>query len=237
MTKWIPYVYKLTLYKGEETYYYIGCRYASKRGDIAHPDDGYNSSSKVVHRMVKEGWRCHKEILHTFEGSREGAEACILKETELLREADIMHNRSYLNLNIGGAILMTAEVRERMSKAQKGRKHTEAAKRNMSKAQKGRIRTVEHREKISKTLKGRYTGSKSNPYKPFKVVAVSPDGDVTEYVFNGDRPAYDCYDTLGITFRTQSKMKKGEQWHIKHIQCDTRHPFKKGSHISIQLIK
>lgn len=96
----------------------------------------------------------------------------------------------------------------------------------------------EHKRKISESrLKGSYRGSKSARYKPFKIVYACPNEDCKEYIFDGDHPSRECWDALGIQYSTQSKMKNGEQWVIKSIKPSSRHPFKKGSTITIELLK
>lgn len=49
----------------------------------------------------------------------------------------------------------TLEFKLAVSRAHKGRKHTEEARRNMSRAQKGRVFSVEHRRKLSEVHKGK----------------------------------------------------------------------------------
>ena len=92
----------MTLYKDDETRYYIGSR-SSKQQRVC-PEEfltgAYNSSSITVKQMLEEGWQCKREILHTFAGNAEGARQCCRQEGELLREVNAKSNVQYIKIKI-----------------------------------------------------------------------------------------------------------------------------------------
>lgn len=117
---YIPYCYKLTLSKGDEAYVYVGSR--SSYLQLVNPKEflnkEYNTSSSKVKEMLDSGeWEETREIMATFETSREGAMECCNEERVLIKEAKEEYGYRCLNV-MGGAnpLVHTHEWSERVSK-------------------------------------------------------------------------------------------------------------------------
>ena len=95
-------------------------------------DDGYvcSSKSELFWEDYKKGILKRNII---FKGSMS---ECITKESNILRRTGL---KNLYNNNINGKIFMTEEVRQKMSKAGKGKKQNETHLKNRTAALKGRI--------------------------------------------------------------------------------------------------
>lgn len=76
----------------------------------------------------------------------------------------------------------------------------------------------------------------NNEYHPFILVAETPDGKVTKYKFDGKQPSKDCLD-FGLSGTYQSRLKKHEVVTINRVNASTRHPFPRGTKLTIESLK
>ena len=261
---WMPYCYKLTLTKGSEEFYYIGSRSAkSVTNAVANPNElfaeEYNSSSTDIHQMLKSGWECKREILFTFEGTEEGAIACCVKEGQLLTEVDAMHNSSYINRTNIGATYVTEEVKQKMSLSHTGKKFTEEHKSRIGQSKVGKKRKPfsqewckkigearkgnKHSEETKQKMSDAWNHRPPNPsgkdhagWKPFKLISETVEGEIKEYLFDGDTPSRTCTLEFGVDPGMLGKLKKGESFIIKQVKDTTRHPFAKGTKVTLQYL-
>ena len=108
---------------------------------------------------------------------------------------------------------MTNETRQKMSESHIKYNASPAgiAKRQrLSKERKGMKFTEEHKKKLSEAKKG----SNNLTWQPFILKAHLPNGEVEEYVFDGDTPYMDCVRKFGIN-RFMVKLKSGGNAIIK----------------------
>jgi group I intron endonuclease len=164
--------------------YYIGMH---STDDI---DDGYLGSGKVLQYSIKKhGKQNHiKEIIEYFPDRIQLA----LREKELITD-DILNDPMCINLRYGGnggmpGMNVTEETRAKLSKAGKGRPHSEEHKAKIGIANAGKIRTPEmiqnHKDKITGRIQSteeRQMRSEVVKYKKaYNSRAVNVDG--IEYV-------------------------------------------------------
>lgn len=129
--------------------YYIGCH----KGSV---DDGYiGSGTYFLKAYNKRPEKFNREILYVGEYFAE-------LEDFILLELDASRDKMSYNLvnACRGQYEYTAEIREKISKAHKGKVTSEATKRKMSLAAKGKPKSEEHRKAVAESLKG-LTGAKS----------------------------------------------------------------------------
>jgi group I intron endonuclease len=153
-------------------------------------DDGYLGSGKVLQYSIKKhGKQNHiKEIIEYFPDRIQLA----LREKELITD-DILNDPMCINLRYGGnggmpGMNVTEETRAKLSKAGKGRPHSEEHKAKIGIANAGKIRTPEmiqnHKDKITGRIQSteeRQMRSEVVKYKKaYNSRAVNVDG--IEYV-------------------------------------------------------
>ena len=118
-------------------------------------DDSYLGSGKRLSRSVKKhGRENHKrEIIESFNDRL----SLIAREKEIIT-SELIKNPLCMNLILGGAALhrpaTSEETRAKLSKAGKGRLHTELHKARMSAALKGRKHSPEEIENHRKAMIG-----------------------------------------------------------------------------------
>jgi len=152
-----PYCYYLSWSKLNKHYY--GVRYARKDRCLydsgCHPDDllvTYMTSSKNVHKLLEEyGDPDVKQIRKTFTSAEDAARW----EKKFISRSGIIYMDHWLNLTDSKAIMQTAEVKRKISRAKKGRKMSEEVRRRMSDGHKGLKESKETKMKKSLAHKGR----------------------------------------------------------------------------------
>jgi len=161
--QYTPYIYKITLTKDGEKKYYIGSKTHQGRSkyldgkwyQCANPQlflkGLYNGMGKV-NEYLKEGWTIsERAVLETFTDAKGVGK----REQELLQEVNAKSNESYLNETESGALYYTADIKNKISEANKGKKLTEEHKKKVSNANKGKKLSEATKKKVSETLKGR----------------------------------------------------------------------------------
>lgn len=152
------YTYWLTCVETNESY--IGVRTAKVQPELDH----YWSSSKVVKAMMANGKTFTKQLLAEWD-SREEANSHEILLHEIF---DVSSNPKFLNkanhLSSGFCVQGNKEVGNKIAKALKGRKVSEATRQKMSAAKQGSLNNMygtsrtlseEARAKISSANKGR----------------------------------------------------------------------------------
>jgi hypothetical protein len=144
MSIYIPYTYLIGW--SEHNKYYYGVRYAMN----CNPNDlwlSYFTSSKHVKEFRKNhGEPDILEVRKTFKD----AKSAIRWEENVLKRMNVLHRSDFLNKNISGAILLTDEMKELISKTNTGnkywlgKKHTEETKIKMR-----RPKTEEEKKNMS----------------------------------------------------------------------------------------
>ena len=88
------------------------------------------------------------------------------------------------------------------------------------------------REDCSKRSKGKMNGR----YQAF-IVSAEYKGSVSTYTFDGPSPVMDA-KKFGLTAAKQSLLKQGGEWIVseKGTRSRSRHPFKKGTRVTVALI-
>ncbi len=161
MHTYLPYVYRFTQVSTGK--WYVGVRH--RKG--CHPNDGYNSSSKVVRPLIEscsDDWI--KEIVAT--GSKEAMielEQFILEELNAAQDpmSFNMHNSNGKFHNAGHSEetrrkmrrKLPEETRRKMSIAKKGVPMSEEHRRKVRLARTGHKRSEETRQKIRESQQAR----------------------------------------------------------------------------------
>ena len=147
---YVPYIYKITISKGDETKYYIGSKSHQtkmKYGDkLSHANpqlflEGLYNGKGKINDCLKQGWSISgREVIKTFSGDDAGQKACGKHEGELLREVNACSSELYLNDSNSGAhfIKHTEETKRQISNTRNGFKHSEETKKKMSATHKGK---------------------------------------------------------------------------------------------------
>lgn len=138
----------MPIYLYVKTHNTTGLKYLGKT--ISNDPHLYQGSGTVWKRHIrKHGYDVTTEILLETNDPTE------LKEVGLYYSTlwNVVESKDFANIvpesGDGGAMLWTAESRQKVSNALKGKKHTEEAKKNYSKAQQNQ----EHRQHLSKKIK------------------------------------------------------------------------------------
>lgn len=138
----------MPIYLYVKTHNTTGLKYLGKT--ISNDPHLYQGSGTVWKRHIKKhGYDVTTEIL------LETDDPVKIKEVGLYYSTlwNVVESKDFANIvpesGDGGAMLWTVESRQKVSKALKGRKHTEEAKKNYSKAQQNQ----EHRQHLSKKTK------------------------------------------------------------------------------------
>jgi len=141
-----PYTY-LIGWSNHNTFYY-GVRYARD----CHPNDlweSYFTSSDNLKDFHKQ--HGDPDIIQVRKTFNDAKSAVIWEEKVLRKIFASGHWDKWINGNISGAIIMTEEIKSKISKANKGRSHGPLSKEHrekMSKSLRGRVRSDETRERI-----------------------------------------------------------------------------------------
>ena len=121
-------------------------------------DDGYKGSGSAILKSFKKyGKKNHKIEILEFCENREQLEK---REREIVNLDEVKNPNSY-NLAVGGNggyFQWTDEQKKKISDALKGRKISKEVRENMSRGQKGRIHTEETRMKIGNANRGNKNG-------------------------------------------------------------------------------
>lgn len=234
-----PYTYLLAWTEHNKSYY--GVRHAVKAQCIyesgCHPDElwvTYKTSSNHVSAMVeKYGEPDVVEVRKTFT-TAESAQAW---EHKVLRRMHVINKDEWLNRTDNKSICMSLEERQSVYKnkkesgwvdPKKGREFSEEHKLNLSKAATGRKLKPEVRAAfIKKGIESRIAR--------FTLTATLPDGTEDIRVFDSDTPQQDFIDELGVAGSRLARLKKGEEWTIKKLDNNTRHPWPKLTKVKVQL--
>jgi hypothetical protein len=171
-----PYTY-LIKFKPTGQFYY-GASYANSGKKVANPEQFWNTyftSSSYIKDLVKE----HGKDAFEFQVRKvfERADQALKCEKKVLTTFDAKFNSSWLNKSNGygstGFTKHTEETKEKISKANKGRKlptKTKEHREKLSNALKGKkVLTPEHKEKLLKAN----TGRKMPDHVKEKLIAIS----------------------------------------------------------------
>lgn len=91
----------------------------------------------------------------------------------------------------------------------------------------------EHR----KVLVGLVSGKNNHRYQAFELIETTIEGKVNVYTFDCPKsPMAQCKEEFGINLNVICALKKGESWEIKVVPKKSRHPFSKGSVITLNKI-
>lgn len=132
-------------------------------------------------------------------------------------------------------------------------KHSDETKKKMSESRKKYLKTDaglaqierlieynktrEYPEETRKRLSEERKGSWCWRWCPFKIIAELPNGDVEEYVFDGDTPAQDFNKRFGLVNELVD-LKQGATRVIQRvIEGKTKHPWPRHTLISLEFIK
>lgn len=235
-----PYTYLLTWTEQNKSYY--GVRHAIKAQCIyesgCHPDElwvTYKTSSRHVADMVnKYGDPDVIEVRRTFKD----AESAQKWEHKVLKRMGVVHKDEWINKTDNESICMSLEERQSIYKEKKESGWVDPKK--------GRQFSKEHREKLSRAKKGKKLSPEVEAafikrgaearIKRFKIVATLPDGTTDIIVFDSDTPQQDCINKLGIAGNRLARLKKGEEWTIKKVDRNARHPWPKYTVVKIELL-
>jgi hypothetical protein len=153
-----PYTYILK-HKPTDTYYY-GIRYQNVKKKIPISEDlwtKYFTSSPKVKELIKEYGvdSFDFEVRKVFETP----EQATAWETKVLTRCKVLHDDKWINSNIAGHIMPTAESNKKISDFHKGKPKTAEQKRKMSEAHKGKPKNPamyndEYRANMSKIKSG-----------------------------------------------------------------------------------
>ena len=151
-----PYVYWL---KNKSTgIKYIGLRYRNVKLNLTPNEDigiKYFSSGKFKKEFKKEPHGFQIKIIATFDTIDDAI------KYELNETKKVYRNKRYANLSSFPAVLLTDEVRLKISQANKGRVVPIELRKILSDANKGKKHSEERKEKISKGNIGKKRSEKS----------------------------------------------------------------------------
>jgi hypothetical protein len=131
--------------------YYIGCH----KGDV---NDGYIGSGTYFLKAYNKRPKAFvREVLYLGEHFAE-------LEDFMLTELNASQDKKSYNLTNAcrGQYEYTSEIKEKISKAHKGKVTSEATKRKMSAAAKGVPKSKEHRKAVAESLKGKFGADARN---------------------------------------------------------------------------
>ena len=86
-----------------------------------------------------------------------------------------------------------------------------------------------NRDHHSKMMLGKNAGAKHGRYRPFTLVASLPDGETTEYIFEGDCPSMDCVEELGLSSTSIALMRNGGTYEVRRRRVSTKHEWPLGT--------
>ena len=182
-------------------YYGLTCQQVKKRWLNGM---GYIKNEHFYRAIQKYGWDAFKHEIVAEGLTRE--EACALEESLIAEYHTQDYNFGY-NITSGGESNRHAQSsKDKISKANKGRVHTEETKRKWSKMRmghssklKGRTLSEEHKRKISESLRGKpHPPANTNTNK-----RIEYDGIVFE-------SAKDCAAFIGVSYHTLWAWLKGK---------------------------
>ena len=182
-------------------YYGLTCQQVEKRWLNGM---GYIKNEHFYRAIQKYGWDAFKHEIVAEGLTRE--EACALEESLIAEYHTQDYNFGY-NITSGGESNRHAQSsKDKISKANKGRVHTEETKRKWSKMRmghssklKGRTLSEEHKRKISESLQGKpHPHANTNTNK-----RIEYDGIVFE-------SAKDCAAFIGVSYHTLWAWLKGK---------------------------
>ena len=182
-------------------YYGLTCQQVEKRWLNGM---GYIKNEHFYRAIQKYGWDAFKHEIVADGLTRE--EACALEESLIAEYHTQDYNFGY-NITSGGESNRHAQSsKDKISKANKGRVHTEETKRKGSKMRmghssklKGRTLSEEHKRKISESLRGKpHPHANTNTNK-----RIEYDGIVFE-------SAKDCAAFIGVSYHTLWAWLKGK---------------------------
>lgn len=144
-----PFTYHL-FHKPTGKHYY-GVRF--RKG--CHPGQlwtTYFSSSKIVKQLIKDYGKdsFQYEIRRVFDT----AESAVAWETKVLKRLRVKTNDNWLNLSIQGAVMMTDDIKAKISAIHKGRTKSPEERRKQSLARKGKKQSKDHAMKRGAARKG-----------------------------------------------------------------------------------
>lgn len=149
-----PYTY-LIKHKPTDTVYY-GLRSANKQEPHKDLWHNYFTSSPKVKQLISETGvdSFDVEVRKIFETT----ESAVKWKTKVLRRCKVLHNDKWINQNIAGYIIPSAESNKKISDFHKGKpksdKHKQKLRESNLGKNKGRVQTEEHRKKNSEKNSG-----------------------------------------------------------------------------------
>jgi hypothetical protein len=153
-----PYTYLIKHRPTGQVYY--GVRSANKVEPYEDLWNKYYTSSPKVQRLIEETGKdsFDVEVRRVFETK----EQAVAWETKVLRRCKVLHDARWLNQNVAGYIIPTAESNKKISDFHKGKPKSELQKEKIRESNigknKGKIATAEHRRKNSDAHKGSKNG-------------------------------------------------------------------------------
>ena len=137
-------------------------------------------------------------------------------------EPDVVKIRKTFN-NANSAILWESKVLRRMDAMHKDKWLNDSNNKSMNMDSEARSTMV--------------TGKGNPRYQAF-IIHAEYDGEVTDYVCDGESPVAQARE-IGLTAAKQSLLKKGGEWivHEKGTRSRSRHPWLEGTKVTITLIK
>ena len=125
---------------------------------LSHKNDAEKDSQRLVHKAIRKyGWENIQKVWLHYKNVHPD----FLDDMEkyYIRKYQTNNIKYGYNMTEGGdgvsGFIPNIESRQKMSKAQKGRKHSEETKRKISEGNKGKFVSKESRQKMSKSHKGK----------------------------------------------------------------------------------
>jgi hypothetical protein len=149
-----PYTYLIKHRPTGQVYY--GVRSANKVDPHEDLWNKYYTSSPKVQRLIEETGKdsFDVEVRRVFETK----EQAVAWETKVLRRCKVLHDPKWINQNVAGYIIPTAESNKKISDFHKGKLKSELQKEKIRESNigknKGKRPTAEHRLKNSNANKG-----------------------------------------------------------------------------------
>jgi hypothetical protein len=210
----MPYTYYIHWTNQNKSYY--GVRYAND----CHPDDlfvSYFTSSKYVKKFIKQYGL--PDIIQVRKIFQEKVDA-VLWEARIIQKMNMVKSPLFLNrsdgngnfLNLGGYKLKprTIEHRQKISKANTGKRRTDTWKARRSKMTKGKL-NPNYGKKACVELREKLKISHANQTRPFIINNV-------EYTY-----LQEGMDALGLDskpalhYRLKSRSEKFKDWYFKDV--------------------
>ena len=218
-----PYTYYIRWTKINKHYY--GVKYSKNANPDTFWKDYFTSSKYVKEMREKYGEPDVKQVRKVFTCG-ESAKAY---ESKVILRLGATQREEWLNRgNPGGSYVMNDATRMKISESSYGKKQSEYAKQVASKTHKGKKLESYHKDALLDSI----TGKKNYQYQPFTLHVKQPNGEIIDYLFEG---LLKCSQELGIQGKWIKHMKDGGEYPITLRSKAVRHPFPKGSVITITL--